>query len=55
MISSFALGFLCDLGEVAAVQIFELECVTQVLSTFLFFAFFKSYLGMRLKMPSYVK
>lgn len=32
MISSFALDFLRDLEEVAAVRIFELESVTQVLS-----------------------
>lgn len=30
---SFAVDFLRDLGEVAAVQIFDLECMTQVLST----------------------
>lgn len=47
---------LCDLGEVAAVQVFKLECVTQVLSTqLLVFVFFKSHLRIRLKMPSYLK
>lgn len=33
MISSFAVDFLRDLGEVAAAQVFKLECVSRVLST----------------------
>lgn len=56
MPSSFTVDFVCDLGEVAVVQIFKLEYMTPVLSTLLLFlVIFKLHLRVRLKMPSYLK
>lgn len=50
MPSSFAVDFLCGLGEVAAVQIFEWECGTQGFNFYLLWLF-ESHLRMRLKVP----